>query len=155
MRAGHGLGVLMLVFATSCAGDERAEPSSRRAGTVDDREVHAPAGEGVICALGIYNAMAEVGRRCLDGQEPEFQAELDRTVSQIDEYVLRNSDTSRADLMAFKREQALLGEPEAEVCRPEPIGMYRHMASAGAASLRASTRQLLKRPGKPSWGDCL
>ena len=113
------------------------------------------ASTGVICMMAIFNAVAEVGRQCFSGQDPEFQAELRRTVDQIDQYVLRNSPATPADLERFKREQANIGEPQAAVCQPEMIGMYRDMANLGAARLRSEADALLARPGPPEWGDCL
>ncbi|WP_166038070.1 hypothetical protein [Sphingosinicella sp. YJ22] len=114
-----------------------------------------PAGTGVICIMAIFNAVAEVGRRCFPGQDPEFQAELGRAVDQIDQYVLRNSAATPADLERFKQEQANVGEPSAAVCRSEVIGMYRNLARRGTASLRSETEALVARPGPPEWGDCL
>jgi hypothetical protein len=114
-----------------------------------------PPGEGVICAMGLYNIIAEVGRRCMPGQDPAFQAELNRAITQIDDYVLRNSTLTPADLNRFKREQALLGAPEARLCRNDLIAQYRHAASMGGDRLREETRLLLARPGPPTWGDCL
>src|SRR4051812_43074828 len=68
-----------------------------------------PAGEGVICMMGLVNAAAEVGRRCNPGQNAEFQVELERTVVRIDQYVLQNSKTSREQISEFKRKQARVG----------------------------------------------
>ena len=115
-------------------------------------------GQGVICSMAILNAMAEVGRRCFPGQNPEFQAELARATALIDDYVLRNSDWTPADLERFKREQAHVGDTEAfpSLCHDrDVVGMYRQMAASDLAQTRADTDRMLARPGRPTWGDCL
>jgi hypothetical protein len=140
--------VLLGAAACGTAGRPEAVPEAGPA-----RE--APPGEGVICSLGIYNAIAEVGRRCFAGRDPEFQAELGRAVARIDEYVLANSEWTADDLARFKRDQSRVGEPEATVCTDEMKGYYSYSASRGAEEIRTATDRLLERPGPPTWGDCL
>jgi hypothetical protein len=115
----------------------------------------SPPGEGVICAAGLYAAAAEVGRRCLAHPDPAVQAELDAAVARFDAYMLADPDWNRAALDRFKREQALVGSPAAELCASDAVMIYRGLAEAGAESLRISSQQLVSRPGRPTWGDCL
>lgn len=106
--------------------------------------------------MGILNAMAEVGRRCFPGENPELQAELARATARIDEYVLRNSNATPADLQSFKRDQSQVGGDAEALCSdPEIAGMYRQMAASDLAQARADLDRLLARPGTPTWGDCL
>ena len=139
---------LSLLGAVSCGTRPDATPKMAAA-----RE--RPAGEGVICAMGIYNAVAEVGRRCFPGRDAEFQAELGRTVSRIDDYVLANSGWTSEDLARFKREQSHVGEPEPIVCSEEMKGFYGHMAATSVETVRTEIDRLLARPGPPTWGTCL
>lgn len=115
----------------------------------------SPPGEGVICAAGLYAAAAEVGRRCLAAPDPAVQAELDAAVARFDHYILADPDWDQAALDRFKREQALVGTPTAELCASDAVMVYRALAEAGAESLRISSQQLVARPGRPTWGDCL
>jgi len=115
----------------------------------------APAGEGVICTLGIFSAMKEVGNRCFPGQDADFQSELGRAVERLDEYVLTNSEWTASDLETFKKDQSLVDAPQPKVCREELIGMYKQMAADGPSPVKSGTDELVARPGMPTWGDCL
>lgn len=141
--------VLLALCVTGCAGIDHESD------TAGEMWLDAKPGEGVICAMGIYNAMAEVGRRCFAGQDQEYQNELIRAVNRIDRYVLSNSNWTDADLAKFKREQARVGEPTDLVCVAEMTDMYLHSSKQGAPRLRKTTDVLLARPGPPTWGDCL
>ena len=118
------------------------------------RPVPAP-GEGVICALALYNAIAEIGRQCFPDQDQDFKTRLSGVLKKVDAYVLANSGSKPEDLEIFKRKQALLGKPKADVCKPDLMQLYTAAAKAGAADLQDSADKLLARPGKPTWGDCL
>lgn len=115
----------------------------------------SPPGVGVICALGIYNAIAEVGRQCFADQDTEFKFGLAQALVRLDDYVLRNSKFTADDLARFKREQSGVGRPKELVCTEEMIGMYRATMNAGSDKLRGHIDALVARPGKPTWGDCL
>ena len=121
---------------------------------VDGKYEPAP-GEGVICHMGIYNMLAEYGRRCSPPPKPEFQAELERSIVRIDEYVLANSKISRDQIAAFKLKQSRVGAPDASICRADFGEMYQSASKASATELRDSVDKLLARPGEPTWGDCL
>ena len=112
-------------------------------------------GVGVLCMWALVNVAAEVGRQCKPGRDVAFQAELDRSVIRFDEFVLRNSDTTPAQMAEFKRVQGMSGVPVAELCRGDPIILYEGMAAAGREGLRSQVDRILERPGPPTWGDCL
>jgi hypothetical protein len=107
----------------------------------------------VLCLWGLTSAAAEIGRQCRVGQNPAFQAELERSVSRFDDYVLANGMTAE-QVAQFKRQQGLSGAPEARLCTGELISFYDHMAAGGPEGLRAAVDELVSRPGRPSWGDC-
>jgi len=88
----------LLACALSVAGAAR-EPAAE---APPDPAAERPAGEGVLCMMAIANAMAEVGRRCRPGEDPEFQAELARSIARFDDYVQRNAPATPADLAAFR-----------------------------------------------------
>jgi hypothetical protein len=112
-------------------------------------------GEGVICAMGIYNALAEYGRRCSPPPNPEFQAELERSTIRIDQFVLANSKISLDEIAKFKLKQSRVGAPDASICRMDIGNMYQIASKVGAKDLRDGMDKLLARPGEPTWGDCL
>jgi hypothetical protein len=114
-----------------------------------------PPGEGAICALALFAAAAEVGRRCFPDERPALQAELDRASARLDAFVLANSRTSRAELDELKRKQALVGAPQAELCASDAMMIYRAFAAQGADALKADSEKLVTRPGPATWGDCL
>lgn len=111
-------------------------------------------GVGVICALGIYNAVAEVGRQCFPEQDLAFKAELIRSLAKLDSYVLKNATLTAADLARFKQEQAHVGQPKDLICTDEMSGMYQASVSAGASKLTKHVDALIARPGNLTWGDC-
>jgi len=109
----------------------------------------------MICALGIYNAVAEVGKRCFPAQDADFKAKLTQSLAKLDTYVLQNSQFTAADLPRFKQEQSGVGRAKDLVCTDDMMGMYRAAVSAGAEKLTKHVDALVARPGKPTWGDCL
>lgn len=135
--------IALILPLLAVAADARTATSEREAGV------------GVICALGIYNAVAEVGRQCFPEQDAAFKAELNQSLAKLDSYVLRNSESTAADLVRFKQEQSLVGRPKDLVCTDELMDMYRATVSAGRTKLTKHVDALVARPGKPTWGDCL
>jgi hypothetical protein len=128
-------------------------PASVAGGQTPDK-VEPPPGEGVMCALAIYGVVDQVGRRCFPGQDAPMQAEIGRAVAKLDGYVLANGWTAK-DLARFKRDQTWVDEPNDKLCKGDPADLYRGMAAADLAELRAGVDAQVSRPGKPTWGDCL
>lgn len=136
-----------LVFAASFALIAADQP------TAEKRE--PAAGEGVVCALAIYSAVAEIGGQCFPENDKDFQTHLRNSVARLDAYVLANSKITQTDLDRFKRSQSLRGQPKAKVCSPEMIAMYQSMAKAGPIEMDNAIDKLVARPGDPTWGTCL
>lgn len=119
------------------------------------KERIAPPGEGVICAWAIYSLLDEVGSRCFPGRDPAHQAELKRSVAQLDSYVARNAKDLSADEVAkFKRDQARVGAPKELLCRGDPLMMYEAFRDQDPAELRRSVDAVVARDGAPTWGTC-
>jgi hypothetical protein len=114
----------------------------------------SPPGEGVICAAALYTYADEVMSKCHAGKQPKLQAELRRGVKRIDAYLLKNSTMTRADLVAFKREQAGVGRPAEVLCGVDDEGLYKALTNKSPQELRSFFDNLLARPGKPTWGTC-
>jgi hypothetical protein len=118
----------------------------------------APPGEGVICTMAIFGAIAEIGRRCYPDRLPEFQAELRQSLVRLDAYVLANSDMTAEDLERFKADQSGAGLSDAELCSSEFGSVYTEPQATEAMDaddLRSSIDQLVARPGTPTWGTCV
>jgi hypothetical protein len=128
-------------------------PASVAGGQTPDK-AEPPPGEGVMCALAIYGVVEQVGRRCFPGQDASMQAEIGRSVTKLDRYVLANGWTAK-DLARFKRDQTWVDEPTDKLCKGDPADLYRAMTATDPAELRAGVDAQVSRPGKPSWGDCL
>jgi hypothetical protein len=142
--------LLALVSVSTSAGFLNAEPPPAR-----PQEARIPApGEGVLCLWALTSAAAEIGRQCRVGQNPAFQAELERSVDRFDHYVLANGLTAE-EVAQFKRQQGLSGAPGGQACTGDLISFYDHMAAGGPEALRSAVDGLISRPGRPSWGDCL
>lgn len=113
-------------------------------------------GEGVLCAWGIYTAMASVGATCFPGENPEFQADLRRFSEDLEAYVARNDKRATPQSIAeFKRVQGKTETPAAKLCHAEIIQLYRSFEGADRKALRASVAAAVARSGQPTWGTCL
>jgi hypothetical protein len=134
------------------AGSARADPAAEA--PTSPPAMREPT-MGTICAVALYSAVQEVGKRCFPGEDAEFQAELGRAVARLDSYMLSHSDMDQAALDSLKREQSLVGAPKAELCSGDPVGLYRAFAGQGSEYLRAETERITARPGPATWGDCL
>ena len=149
------LALLLTGSLTVSTGDAA---TSQDTATPEAHQAGAP-GVGVLCMWALTTAAAEVGRRCHSGQNPEFQAELDRAVTLFDEYVRRNSSMAPEEFTAFKQRQGLAGAPESRLCTGDPLGGYETMAQnvaeRGIDEFRQLVDHLLARPGPPTWGDCV
>ena len=139
--------VVTAAFAATFFSDPRAEAQG----------VRTPRpGEGVFCAWAIYTVVTEVGRRCHPGENAEVQAELERSVSRIDAYVVANTNppVTPQQIEEFKRQQGHLGEPQESLCRGDPDQLYRSITEQGASAIRESVDGLVSQPGEPTWGTC-
>lgn len=120
--------------------------------------LEAPPGEGVICAVALFGAIEEIGRRCYPDRLPEFQAELRQSLARLDAYVLANSDMTAEDLARFKADQSGADVPDAELCSSEFGSIYTDPAPAAttdAMEFSAYVDRLVARPGEPTWGTCV
>ncbi|WP_439471740.1 hypothetical protein [Brevundimonas sp.] len=116
----------------------------------------APPGEGVVCAWALYSFASDVVERCPSNVSPEMKAELKRSVERLDAYVRANSEITQEDFDQFKREQANVGRPEAEICQADADeGLVDAMTQMPVTQLRIYIDDLTARPGAPTWGTCL
>lgn len=147
MRRRLSLIALFLIAATGLTAFSSAPVQTRR---------ETPPGEGVICAWAIYSHVADVVERCPTGASPELKAELTRSVERLDAYVWANSDITQAQFDQFKREQANVGRPEAEVCQQRiDDGLVDSLTQMPVEELRTFIDGAVARPGTPTWGTCL
>ena len=135
--------VLAALAGPSPAGPPPAEPAELSPGM------------GVLCAAALFTATAEIGRRCGVSPDPTLQAELEASEARLDGYILANSNWGRAELDRFKREQAGLDQPAAELCTHDAVGIHGAFARTGPKELKRWSERLVARPGPPRWGDCL
>ena len=115
-----------------------------------------PPGEGVVCAWALYSFAADVVERCPSDVSAEMKAELKRSVERLDAYVRANSEITPEQFDTFKREQANVGRPEAEICEAGVgDGLVDGMTQMPVAQLRTYIDGITARPGTPTWGTCL
>ena len=143
--------------ALSVSGPSALGQDERGAARSSPRvEYRTAPGEGVLCAMMMYNALHEVGRRCFPGEHPRFQAELQRRVEALDDYTLKNSKVmTSADLLRFKERHALVSRPTAELCKGEVPRLYKSAAAKDRKGYSEEFDSLVARPGEPSFGHCL
>ena len=119
-------------------------------------EREKPPGEGVLCAWGIYTAMASVGSTCFPGENPGLQADLRRYSAQLEAYVVRNDRNATPQSIAeFRREQGQAETPAAKLCRADIVRMYRGFEKADRQALKAAVAEATARDAQPTWGTCL
>lgn len=147
MRRRLSLITLSLIAATGLTAFGSAPVQTRR---------ETPPGEGVICAWAIYSFASDVVERCPSEVSPGMKAELKRSVERLDAYVRANSEITQDQFDQFKREQANVGRPEAEICRADADeGLIEAMTRMPVEELRSYIDGITARPGRPTWGTCL
>ncbi len=156
--AGPSLCVLICV-AAPMSGSAAVERAGQAAGPAEQKTPDAeilsePRGQGVFCGWAFMVLAREVGKQCFAGQDPEFQAQLNESVSRIDQYVIKNGQLTAADVAAFKKEQGEEGAPASVLCHGDPVVLYKLFRSKGVGAIKSLTEALVSRPGKPSWGTC-
>ncbi|MBL8543328.1 MAG: hypothetical protein JNJ63_05920 [Hyphomonadaceae bacterium] len=153
MKKCHIFSVLAVIVGATVASALLTTP---RASAQDSPRASKP-GEGVICAWALYTVASEVGRRCHPGEDVELQEELERAVSQIDAYVVANTNphVTQQQLHEFKRQQGHVGDSEEFLCHGDAHDLYRSSVEQGASAIRAHVENMISRPGEPTWGTCL
>jgi hypothetical protein len=111
----------------------------------------------VLCAWGIYEAARAAGRACFDGQDGPFQAELERSISRIDQFILANSSRHITQAQLDERRRRGLEEVRqaGDICKGAAAQMYVALRTRGAAALGAGTDELLSVPREPVMNPCL
>lgn len=141
-------------MALGCGPAVDAQPAPPPAARKPPRE--PPPGEGLICTWALVVNSAEVGRRCFPGENPEFQAELERSEARLDAFVPANGkDATPENIARFKATQGHVGRPKDQVCFADAIMIYRAFEKAGVQNLRETVDKGVARPGEPTWGSCL
>lgn len=148
----------------SAAKPEAQEPTSTLSNGIEtlrsgDRTIQTDVtGKGaVLCSWGILEAIRAAGRECFKGQDAEFQAELDDSLSRIDQFIIRNSSrpVTQAGL-DIRRAQALKQlHSIGNICTGDAAKMYEGLRARGASQLHASTTELLSIPREPVINPCL
>ncbi len=110
---------------------------------------------GTICAVAIFHAMDEIGRRCFPGEDPAVQAALGAAAGRLDAHVVAKGAMSREENVAFGRQMSSRDEPTAQLCSGDGPSMYRQVRSYGAEAIAAETDRLIARSEMPEWGSCL
>jgi hypothetical protein len=139
-------------LALACAASSVG--ASTRAGRAPAAEPgESRPGEGVLCTWAFARAAAQIGRACDAGRDPEFQAELERTVGRFEAYA-RDAGWTPERIAQFEREQGSLPSRGGDVCTGEMTSLYHQMSARGPAALHAAVDRLVSRAGSPTWGDC-
>ena len=112
-------------------------------------------GTGALCLFALTSVAAEVGRRCRSGENEDFQVELDRTVGQFEAYVLSNSEANAEQVAEFRRRQGGTAASTEALCEGDAVVFYESVVSRGIETFRREVDHILRRPGPPTWGDCL
>lgn len=112
-------------------------------------------GEGIICTWMINALVAEYGRRCVAGEYPKLQVELERADRLLEAYVATNSKPPMTDeqVQAFKRRHGVADAPLEEICEGWGQKMYPR-SELLASEVRRYVDALVARPGEPTWGGC-
>lgn len=109
----------------------------------------------VLCIWGIYEALRAVGQECHKNQDGSFQKELNRSLDQIDRFIIKNGHTKRANLETRRVKGLEELHASGDICLGDARKMYDQIRSRGAAALHASTVDLLSIPREPVMAPCL
>lgn len=115
-----------------------------------------PTTMGPVCWAAILEAISHVGERCVTSEDPAFRSELDRSTQLMRDLLVQRGGWSAEQLQAFRVQMAELDDPDEILCsNPDSVEFYRHLATAGASQIAATTAEVISRPGPVEWGDCL
>ncbi|HYI49288.1 MAG TPA: hypothetical protein VEX35_12575 [Allosphingosinicella sp.] len=130
-------------------------PGSARIADPPAREQQVVGRAGLLCVWAVNASLVEVGRRCAGARNAPFQAELERSVSRLEDYTRRHS-TEGAALMAEYRARQIVGD--AQLCHPDTLELYQQASEGAAGALGAllgETDRLLASSPPVEWGTCL
>lgn len=114
-----------------------------------------PPGSGVLCFGTFLYFAEEQGRICHAGEDPEYQQRLQGYVERIDAFIIRNTDGTGAWLTAFKDDENIQKGSPALCSVEQDSDFYKAFRDFDAAELDVSVDEMLRRDGKPSFGDCV
>ena len=170
MRLRPVVALVALLVSTSPASATGPElgPSTvhRNAGPGYDESV-APDGSvarsdntgkgAVMCLWGLLEAARLAGDTCVGGGDAAFRAELARSITDVDAFILKNSSVSvtPAQLEARRAAGAEQVRRAGPVCTGGAHAMYEALRTRGATALRASTADALSVPREPVLNPCL
>lgn len=149
-RAGlRGGGLALLAAAMTVS------PGSARIADPPAAEQEGLGRAGLLCVWAVNASLVEVGRRCGGPRNAPFQAELERSVSRLEDYARRHS-TEGAALMAEYRARAIVGD--AQLCGSDMLELYQQVserAPGAPGTLLGETDRLLASSPPVEWGTCL
>ena len=147
-RAGRR-GVALALLATAVT----VSPGSARMNDPPAAEPRIVGGRaGLVCIWAIYATLLEVGKRCGGARNDPFEAELERSVSRLEDHARRRSPAGAA-LMADYRARRIDGD--AQLCHSDALGMYAQMARVAPEAVRGETDRMLASSPPVEWGSCL
>jgi hypothetical protein len=138
------------IFALTCAAAPSPATTASRGAEIRSQ----PPGEGVLCGWAFMIVAREVGRQCFAGQDADFQAVLQDSVSRIDAYAARNGPFTPAQVADFHKRMGKERSPPSDLCQGDLRKVYEGYRSAGQAALRTMTDVMVSRAGRPTWGTC-
>lgn len=153
----------LLLAVTSLAPDIEADEAARDAANAaasavaekgSENSPHPVPRRGLICLAAIHHAMAEVGKRCLPGKNPAFQANLEAMIPRIDRRILQDPRFTPDILDRLMRQQNGSELTDAQFCGSDALELYTQMM-ARSGEMHNEIEWTLARPGPAEWGACL
>jgi len=111
----------------------------------------------VLCTWGILEAARTAERECFRDDDKAVEAELDRSISRIDAFIIHNSvrPVTPAALEAERLRGIQALHASGNICKSDAGKMYEAIRAGGASRLEASTTDLLSIPREPVINPCL
>ncbi len=123
-------------------GDAAAEKAAKQ---------HAP----VLCVWTLLLATQLVGQRCHPGEDPELQAELDKSISRVDAFIMANDHTATKERVdAFKQSFKDQSASVSICANPGAEAMYDDAKKAGPGKIHSDTDDLVAIPRAPTKEGC-
>lgn len=111
----------------------------------------------ILCTWSIFETIRAVGQECYKGQDTAFQAELDRSMERIDEFIIKNSKhpVTRAEIEAERAQNLQKLRSGWYMCIGYGPRMYEDLRKKGPETLNVQTTNLLSIPREPVMNPCM
>lgn len=133
-------------------------PASTPSGAAPDvaAQTDTTGKDAVLCSWRIYAGALEIGELCHPGEDAALKAELARSVTRVERFIVAHSSTGLTQKTLDAQKADGLAELNGRaVCATTAPQLYHGLRNLGAEALRAEVDHLLSVPREPVLNPCL